>query len=120
MFSEIKGKGIPCPVSLGLDDIERDASQKVLQGPSNPQAVAFQVGQVEKLGQFFDFEREFSFAQRAVFSRSVGPRKNVLVGGNCIDVEMVLEGSNGVTGAFLACTLDSFAAVSRAGGFCPW
>lgn len=75
MSAEVQGKGIASPSSLRLDDVEGDSSQEVFQHASDPQTVAFEVGQAELISQLVDLRDDLFFAQRAVFASGVGPSK---------------------------------------------
>lgn len=61
--------------------------------------MAFEVGQVELVGELVDPGGDFLFAQWAAFATGVGPGEKMLVGGDGVDTEVVLEGGDGVRGA---------------------
>ena len=58
VFAQVKGESLPCPTTLGLHHLERYTTEEVLEGPSDAQAVSFDVWEVGTFGQCSEFRHE--------------------------------------------------------------
>ena len=64
MFTEVKLEGLALPLTHGLDYLERDASEQVLEGASDVEAMAFEAGKFIGGGDDFHAFYHFPLGER--------------------------------------------------------
>lgn len=88
MLPEIQPEAVPAPPADGFDHLERPAAEKILQGPSDAQPVAFERRALQDDCNFLETLEEIMPRQWPKTS-TVTPRKKRPVRWRAVDCEVV-------------------------------